>query len=160
MNSMSHVLQIFGVDAPLEPVGFAVSSLAQATVPIVNLVMAFSIGLKLKEMDSWRSIIGSKEVGAEPRAVISSVALRGIVLPAIHFGILIAIFPFLPDIRLFRFMLIVCSICPTASIVVVVAHIAGLGELAKTAAFVIIPQYILAIPGLIVFLSLALFVIG
>ena len=140
--------------------GFAISSLAQATVPIVNLVMAFSIGLKLKELDSWKSLLGSKKLGAEPRAVISSVILKGIVFPGIHFGILVAIFPFLPDIRLFRLILIVCSICPTASIVVVVAHIAGLSELAKTTAFVIIPQYILAIPGLIVFLSLALFVIG
>lgn len=151
---------IFGQGAPLEPLGIAVTSLSQATVPVINLVMAFSIGLKLKEIDSWTGLLGSKQVGAEPRTIISSVVMRGVVLPGIHFGLIYAAFPMLPENRLFRLVLLVSAICPTASIVVALAHIAGLSDLAKVAAFAIIPQYVLAVPGLVLFLTAALLAIG
>lgn len=144
----------------MAPVGIAISSLSSATVPLINLVMAFSIGLKLKEVHSWRGLLGSKEMGVEPRTVVASVAMRGLLLPGIHFGIIYALLPMFPENRLFRLVLFAASICPTASIVVVVANVAGLPDLAKIAAFVIIPQYILAVPGLIAFLTGALLVIG
>lgn len=129
-------------------------------MPVINLVMAFSIGLKLKEVESWRDLLGSKQVGAERRTIISSVVMRGVILPGIHFAIIYAAFPMLPEDRLFRLVLFVSAICPTASIVVALAHIAGLSDLAKVAAFAIIPQYILAIPGLVLFLTAALLAIG
>lgn len=154
------VFKIFGQDSPLEVVGFAVTSMSQATVPIINLVMAFSIGLKLREITSWKGLLGSKEIGAEPRTVIASALIKGFLLPGIHFAIIYAILPIMPENRLFRLVLFVSSVCPTASIVVVVAHVAGLGELANTGAFIIIPQYVVAIPGLIVFLTAALYIIG
>ena len=122
--------------------------------------MAFSIGLKLKEVENWTGLLGSKEVGAEPRTIVSSVMMRGLVLPGIHFALVYAAFPILPENRLFRLVLFVSAICPTASIVVALAHIAGLSDLAKIAAFAIIPQYILAIPGLVLFLTAALLAIS
>lgn len=138
----------------------ACKSIASATVPMINQVMAMSIGLKLREVGGWRSLLGSKEIGAEPRTVVTSVMMRGLLLPGVHFVIVyFLLFRFLPADRLFRFVLFVSSMCPTASIVVILAHVAGLGELAKIAAFVITPQYLMAIPGLVVFLSAALYAI-
>lgn len=133
-------------------------TLGGAAVPIINLVMAFSIGLKLRELPNWRAIFGSKQIGAAPRTLVSAMILRSLVLPGIHFGLLYLVFPVLPGNRLMRMVLIAASICPTASLVVVLTHVAELPELAKTLAFVITPQYIFSIPTLAFFLSLGLYV--
>jgi len=66
-----------------------------------------------------------------------------VILPLIDGLVLYSLFPILPSSRLLRVMLFIEMAPPTASIVVLLAHLAKKPKLAQLCAFALVPQYAL-----------------
>lgn len=136
---------LFDEDAPLHWIGLAVKGLGTSVVPCINLMMAFSLGHKLRSLGSWRELLGSTNSGISQRTLFVLTCGRLIILPAIHGAILYALLDSLPSSRLFRTLLFVEMAPPTASIVVVLAQVGRKPELAQLCAFALVPQYLVAV---------------
>ena len=149
---------LFAPGQPLQVVGLAIQALASACVPIINLMMAFSLGIKLKTLNSCTDLLGSEDAGVSSRTLAVSTLGRMIILPAIHGTILYALLDQLPEGRLFRTIPFIEMAPPTASIVVVLAHLADMPKQAQLLAFAIVPQYIIAVVTLTLWCAFALYV--
>ena len=140
--------------------GLAISSFADAAVPIINLMVAFSLGHKLKALRSWRDLFGSHEVGISSRTLLVLTLGRMIIMPTLNGLALYAMFGILPASRLLRVILFVEMAPPTASIVVMLTHLAEKPKLAQLCAFALVPQYLLVPLTLTTTLIVALYVTG
>ena len=135
----------FSHGGALEPVGQALSALSEGGVPVINLMLAFSLGHKLRALKSWRQLLGSADAGISPRTMAVLTLGRMVLLPVCHGAILYAMLDSLPSSRLFRVIVFVEAAPPTASIVVVLSHMAGKARSAQLVAWAVVPQYLLAI---------------
>ena len=154
VEPLRHIL--FGRDAALQVVGVAMSSLASACVPLLNLMVAFSLGHKLKGLASWRDLLGSFRSGFSPRTMAVCTLGRMVIVPAIDGLLLYSMRHVLPSSRLLRVLLYVEIATPTASVVVLLAHIAKKPALAELCAFAMLPQYILGAVSLTAAVAIAL----
>jgi len=127
----------------LEAVGLALVTLSNATVPTINLMVAFSLGHKLRSLRRWRDLLGSAAAGISTRTLLVLSLGRMVILPLIDGLVLYSLFPILPSSRLLRVMLFIEMAPPTASIVVLLAHLAKNPKLAQLCAFALVPQYAL-----------------
>ena len=146
----------FSKGGPLEFVGLALSSLADAGVPVINLMMAYSLGHKLRSLRRWRDLFGSAEMGISTRTLSVLTLGRMVFVPAVDGLALWALLPQLPSSRLLRVMLFIEMAPPTASIVVLLAHLANKPKLAQQCAYALVPQYLLLPVTLTITLSVAL----
>lgn len=147
-----------GDEAVLEVVGFTLHSLGQAGVPTINLMVAFSLGHKLRALTSWRDLCGSPTAGLSRRTMLVLTSGRMLIVPAIDCLVLYAMLPLLPASRAFRVLLFVEMAPPTASIVVLLAHLAEQPKLAQLAAFALVPQYLVGTISLTAVVAVALWI--
>ena len=83
-----------------------------------------------------------------------------VLLPAIQYLLVVSVLDQLPEARLARMIFFLEPVGPTASMVVVVAQIVGQQRAAEALATAIIPQLLLAIPMISLFVTYALVVTG
>jgi predicted permease len=134
---------LFSDSGALSFVGSAVASLAAAGVPIINLMVAFSLGHKLRSLPRWSDLLGSAEVGISPRTLLVLTLGRMVIVPLLDGLLLYSMFGILPASRLLRVVLFIEMAPPTASIVVLLTHLAKKPALAQLCAFALVPQYLL-----------------
>ena len=146
----------FADGAPLQVVGLAAQALSGAAVPIVNLMLAFSLGHKLRSLTSWRELLGGGESGLTPRSLALATLGRMLLVPAIHGGLVYALLPYLPEGRVFRLLLFLEVAPPTASLLVVLAHVTRKPKAAQLAALALIPQYAVGVVSLTLVVAFAL----
>ena len=127
-------------------------------MPILNLMVAFSLGHKLRGLRSWRDLGGSHAAGISPRVLGLTTLGRMIIIPACHGGLLYAALDALPHGRLLRVILFIEMAPPTASMVIVLAHITRKPEAAQLVALAMVPQYLLASVTLTLVVAFALHV--
>ncbi|EOD30775.1 hypothetical protein EMIHUDRAFT_232366 [Emiliania huxleyi CCMP1516] len=147
---------LFAPGAALLPIGQALSALSEGAVPIVNLMLAFSLGHKLRALKSWRELLGSKGAGISPRTMVTLTLGRMVLAPLCHGGVMYAVLGELPPSRLMRVIVFVEMAPPTASMVVVMLHLAKKPRSAQLVAWAIIPQYLLATVTLTLTITFAL----
>lgn len=134
---------VYAEGGALAFVGQSVSMLGEAAVPIINLMVAFSLGHKLKSLTRWRDLLGSSEIGISSRTLAVLTLGRMVIVPAADGLILYAMFGVLPPSRLLRVLCFIEMAPPTASIVVLLTHLAKKPKLAQLCAFALVPQYLL-----------------
>ena len=142
--------------APLLPIGTALSMLSEGAVPMVNLMLAFSLGHKLRALKSWRELLGSTAAGISPRTMITLTLGRMVLTPLCHGAVLYGLLGVLPQSRLLRVIVFVEMAPPTASMVVVLSHLANKPRSAQLVAWASIPQYLLGIVTLTLVIAFAL----
>ena len=149
---------LFDRGAALAPVGQALSTLSDGTVPVMNLMLGFSMGHKLKGLSSWKQLLGSAQAGISRRTMSVLTLGKMLVLPSIQSALLYALLRggALPPSRLARVIAFVEAAPPTASIVVVLAHMARKPRAAQLVAWAIVPQYVLAVFSLTLVIAFAL----
>eukprot|EP00908_Phaeocystis_cordata_P000606 Transcript_10670.p2 GENE.Transcript_10670~~Transcript_10670.p2 ORF type:complete len:550 (-),score=217.43 Transcript_10670:89-1738(-) len=149
---------LFAPSAALEPIGVALATLSEGAVPVINLMLGFSLGHKLKQLASWRQLLGSKEAGISPRTMGVLTLGKMIALPVFHGAILYGLLRAgaLPPSRLARVIAFIEAAPPTASIVVVLSHMARKPRAAQLVAWAIIPQYFVAMFSLTLVIAFAL----
>lgn len=147
---------IFADGGALDFVGFAIQQLSQAAVPLLNLMVAFSLGHKLRSLTSWREIFGSAAIGLSQRTLLVLTLGRMLVIPTVVGLVLYAALPLLPPSRLLRVMLFLEMSPPTASVVVLLIILAKRPQLAPLAALALVPQYIIAPLSLSFFMAAAM----
>lgn len=136
---------LFAPDAALRVVGLALEALTQPTVPLVNLMLAVSLGHKLRGVRSCSHLLGSTEIGISRRTLGVLTVGRMVIDPLVFGSLVYALLPVLPPGRLFRSLLLIEMAPPTASIVIVLAMLAHQPKLAQLGALAIVPQYFVAI---------------
>ena len=147
---------LFTPDAPLEPVGQALAALSEGAVPVINCMLGFSLGHKLRGLSSWRQLLGAHDAGIAPRTMLVLTLGKMVLLPLCHGAILYGLLDSLPSSRLTRVIVFVEAAPPTASIVVVLSHMARKPRSAQLVAWAVIPQYLLAIVSLTLVITFAL----
>ena len=147
---------LFRQDAPLQVVGLALTSISECAVPMVNLMLAFSLGHKLRSLRSVRDLLGSESAGISSRALALATFGRMLLIPLLHGSLLYAILDALPAGRLFRLLLFVEVAPPTASMVVVLAHMTKRPKAAQLVALAMVPQYLIAVLSLTLVVAFAL----
>ena len=147
---------LFAPGAPLLPIGTALSMLSEGAVPMVNLMLAFSLGHKLRALKSWRELLGSTAAGISPRTMITLTLGRMVLTPLCHGAVLYGLLGVLPQSRLLRVIVFVEMAPPTASMVVVLSHLANKPRSAQLVAWASIPQYLLGIVTLTLVIAFAL----
>lgn len=147
---------LFKPDAPLEPIGQALAALSEGAVPVINCMLGFSLGHKLRGLSSWKQLLGSQSAGISPRTMLVLTLGRMVLLPVCHGAILYGVLDQLPSSRLTRVIVFVEAAPPTASIVVVLSHMARKPRSAQLAAWAVIPQYLVAIISLTLVITFAL----
>ena len=147
---------LFTPDAPLEPVGQALAALSEGAVPVINCMLGFSLGHKLRGLSSWRQLLGAQDAGIAPRTMLVLTLGKMVLLPLCHGAILYGLLDSLPSSRLTRVIVFVEAAPPTASIVVVLSHMARKPRSAQLVAWAVIPQYLLAIVSLTLVITFAL----
>ena len=147
---------LFAPGAPLLPIGTALSMLSEGAVPMVNLMLAFSLGHKLRALKSWRELLGSTAAGISPRTMVTLTLGRMVLTPLCHGAVLYGLLGVLPQSRLLRVIVFVEMAPPTASMVVVLSHLANKPRSAQLVAWASIPQYLLGIVTLTLVIAFAL----
>ena len=147
---------LFGEGAALKVVGMATAGIAQASVPVLNLMAAFSLGHKLRSLRSWRELFGSPRVGISTRTLTVLTLGRMIFVPLLDGLIVASMLPVLPSSRLLRVLLFLEMASPTANIVVLLANLSGKPQLAKLCAFALLPQYMVGVLSLVFVIVVAL----
>jgi len=149
---------LFERGAALAPIGQALSTLSEGTVPVMNLMLGFSMGHKLAGLTSWRQLLGSAQAGISPRTMSVLTLGKMLALPCVQCALLYGLLRggALPPSRLARVIAFVEAAPPTASIVVVLAHMARKPRAAQLVAWAIVPQYALAVLSLTLVIAFAL----
>ena len=136
--------EVFIDDGALSFIGQAVSALGSAAVPIVNLMVAFSLGHKLRSLSRWQDLLGSPSEGVSSRTLAVLTLGRMVIVPLLDGAALYSLFGVLPKSRLLRVILFIEMAPPTASIVVLLIHAGNKPALAQLFSFALVPQYLLA----------------
>jgi len=133
----------FSEHAPLQAVASATAVIADAVVPLMNIVMAASLGLKLKSLRGKSNVLSESSLGISWRTLLTMFVGRMLVLPLIFLGLLVAGLDFLPEDRWLRLVLFMEPVAPTANMIIVIAHCLKQKEAAESMALSIIPQFLL-----------------
>ena len=147
---------MYGPDAPLQPITSAIAVYAAAAVPITNFSMAAGLGVKMKTL-SVKHFCGGEPGGITRRTTFLFVVTRMVLIPCVLIGATYAITPYLPQDRLLLMVLYIEAITPSANMVVVVPQILGQHDVADALSLLVLAQYIVALPTMLAFLSLALY---
>ena len=148
---------LFGAGgSPLALLGFGLSQIGSAAVPLLNMMVSVSLGHKLKSLSRWSDIFGSAALGLSPRTLVTLTAGRMIIIPALVSIVLVLLQPYLPESRLLRVMLFLEAAPPTASMVVLLCVLSKKHKLGQLVAFALVPQYLVAIISLTGIVALAL----
>mmetsp|Transcript_45154 Transcript_45154/g.72332 ORF Transcript_45154/g.72332 Transcript_45154/m.72332 type:complete len:416 (+) Transcript_45154:375-1622(+) len=141
--------------APLVNVAFI---LAPGLVPIINLCLAGSVGVKLQKVGLLDILRGrTTGLGISVRTLTWLTLGRMVVLPGVSYMILYFINEYLPQDDLLRLLLHFETIVPTANMVVIVSQIShGGGENAEIISLSIVFQYLIGIVTLPIWTLIAL----
>jgi len=150
---------LFSPTSVLRPVTLSIKIFAIASTAVTNLSMSGGLGLKMKE-SKLKHLFGGDEGGLSRRSNLGFVVNRMLVLPAVLFGLtyLLQITKLVPQDRLLMLVLYMQTLTPSANMCVVVPQILGNHQASGALSLLVLSQYIVALPTMLLFLSLAFYV--
>jgi len=148
---------LFGPSAPLKSMTGALRVLSQASVPLMSLQTAATLGHQLMRLKHASEIFGGgDDVGISKRTMLVFVLGRVIFAPAAIMGITIAMLDVFPEDRWGRMVLFMITIAPTANILVLIANLMGRQQEARLLAAANVAQFFVFIPTSMLFVSIGM----
>jgi hypothetical protein len=149
----------FAPASVLRPVTLSIKIFAVASTAVTNLSMSGGLGLKMREIQP-RHLFGGDPNGLSRRATIGFVVTRMLVIPAALFGLtyLLQVTKLVPNDRLLLMVLYMQTMTPSANMCVVVPQILGDHQASGALSLLVLSQYIVALPTMLLWLSLAFWV--
>jgi hypothetical protein len=142
----------------LRPVTLSIKIFAVASTAVTNLSMSGGLGLKIKE-SKMKHLFGGDPDGLSRRATFGFVFARMIVLPAALFGLtyVLQVAQLVPNDRLLMLVLYMQAMTPSANMCVVIPQILGNHQASGALSLLVLSQYIVALPSMLLWLSLSFY---
>jgi predicted permease len=147
---------LYSNQSVLRPVTNAIEVFSAGGVAMTNLSMAAGLGIKMKEMNR-KYLCGGAPDGISRRTTLVFIVARMIIIPAVLFLITWAVMPILPQDRLLILVVFLMDCTPSANMIVVVPQILNYHKASDELSLLVLGQYLLALPTMLLFLSLALY---
>lgn len=149
----------FSPTSVLRPLTLSIKIFAVASTAVTNLSMSGGLGLKMKEI-KVKHLFGGDAEGLSKRTTFGFVFTRMIVIPAVLFGLtyLLQIYQLVPQDRLLLMVLYMQTMMPSANMCVVVPQILGNHQASGALSLLVLSQYIVALPSMLLWMSLAFYV--
>ncbi|KAH9254234.1 hypothetical protein BASA81_007835 [Batrachochytrium salamandrivorans] len=150
----------FAPNAYLSPLTVCVKIFADASTAVTNLSMACSLGLQICQLTSMRHLFGGDARGLSIRTTAAFVLCRMLAIPGGLFACIYGMsqlgwFP--AHDRLLLLTAYMVSATPSANMCVVVPQLLGNHRASGALGLLLLGQYLVAIPSLLLWLSLAFY---
>jgi hypothetical protein len=143
----------------LSPVTVIIKIFSDASTAVTNLSMAAGLGLQIFQMSNRRHIFGGSPDGLSLRSTWVFVFTRMFVIPGALFGLiyLLCRAGMFPNDRLLQITAYMVSATPSANMCVVVPQILGNDKASGALGLLVLGQYLVAMPSLLIWLTLAFY---
>lgn len=149
---------LFSDSSVLRPVTLSINIFAVASTAVTNLSMSGGLGLKIRE-SKLKHLFGGDEGGLTRRANLGFVITRMFLIPGVLFALtyLLQVTKLVPSDRLLFLVLYMQALTPSANMCVVVPQILGNHQASGALSLLVLSQYIIALPSMLLWLSLAFY---
>lgn len=156
-----HPLQeaFFSPTSYLSPVTVCFKIFAEASTAVTNLSMASGLGLEIFQLQSYWHVFGGDAEGLSLRTTWTFVLTRMLVIPGVLFALIYACCTtgVFPADRLLQIIAYLVSAMPSANMCVIVPQILGNERASGALGLLVLSQYLVALPSLLIWLSLAFY---
>eukprot|EP00924_Labyrinthula_sp_SR-Ha-C_P006262 maker-scaffold_31-snap-gene-1.2-mRNA-1 protein AED:0.30 eAED:0.30 QI:140/1/1/1/1/1/2/17/419 len=135
----------FEEDGFLEPISAGIRILSTGTSPMLNLLIAITLGIKITSLESWKAVLGNEEkLGVSKRTILLAAISRMIIVPGVSFAwfyfVVEAVYP---EDKLMKLIAFVELFVPSANVGIMIAQIEGQPDNAETYSVIVLLQFLI-----------------